>query len=180
MRSQIHAEISAIDPLDDVEAVHIASTLAWLDSGAEIYRIQKPDVPPKHLISYFVVTDGDYLLLVDHINAELWLPTGGHVDVGEHPRVTVVREAKEELGITADFRANHPIFLTETSTVGKTSGHTDVSLWYVLNARRDQEFAYDESEFTSIRWFHKDEIPLNRTDTHMARFLRKFYPKFDS
>ena len=176
MRSQIRAEVAAIEPLDSVETAHLARTLDWLGSGAEIFRVQKPDVPPKHLVSYFVVTDGEYLLLVDHVNAELWLPTGGHVDVGEHPRATVVREAEEELGIAADFRLGHPIFLTETTTVGKTAGHTDVSLWYVLNAEREQEFTYDGAEFTSIRWFHKDEIPLNRTDPHMDRFLRKLYP----
>ncbi len=175
MRSQIRSEIAKIRPFDALENQHIAETLAWIDSGAEIFRIEKPDVPPKHLITYFVVTDGEFLLLVDHINAELWLPTGGHVDPGEHPKTTVVREAMEELGIDAVFAGEAPIFLTETETVGKTSGHIDVCLWYVLRGTRDQHLRYDESEFTNVQWFHKDNIPMERTDAHMARFLGKLY-----
>jgi 8-oxo-dGTP pyrophosphatase MutT (NUDIX family) len=44
-------------------------------------------------------------MLVDHIKAGCWLLPGGHVDDGEDPRVTVVREAEEELAIAARF---HP------------------------------------------------------------------------
>jgi 8-oxo-dGTP pyrophosphatase MutT (NUDIX family) len=42
------------------------------------------------------------VLLVDHKNARLWLPTGGHVEEGEDPRATVVRELKEELGLAVN------------------------------------------------------------------------------
>ena len=41
------------------------------------------------------------MLLVDHRNAKLWLPTGGHVERDEHPWRTVEREAAEEPGIEA-------------------------------------------------------------------------------
>ena len=121
--------------------------------------------------------DGDYLLLVDHINAELWLPTGGHVEPGEHPRTTAIREAKEELAINGEFHHDGPLFLTITETVGKTAGHTDVSIWYSLRGDRSNELVVDQSEFHSVRWFHKDEVPLDRADQHMERFLSKLYPE---
>ncbi len=176
MRSQIRAEIDGIQPLDALERLHIANTLAWIDSGAPLFRIQKPDIPPKHLISYFLLVDDDYVLLVDHINAELWLPTGGHVDPEEHPRTTVAREAFEELGIDAVFKQKSPILLTETETVGKTAGHIDVSIWYVLRGSRNQELVYDNTEFTSVHWFHRKDVPLERSDQHMERLLSKLYP----
>ncbi len=122
-----------------------------------------------------MLVDADYLLLVDHINAELWLPTGGHVEPGEHPKLTVIREAQEELGIDPVFRDGKPIFLTESVTVGRTAGHTDVSLWYVIDAKRDAKLMFDRNEFRDARWFRRDTIPLERTDQHMARFLRKLY-----
>lgn len=175
MRDQIRAEIELIQPMDDLERSHLANTLQWVDSGVELCRLVKPDTPAKHLISYFLLVDGDYVLLVDHINAELWLPTGGHVEPNEHPRTTVSREVKEELAVEVNFLVDAPIFLTETYTVGKSAGHTDVSLWYVLAGDREQVLTYDHSEFLSVRWFHRKEIPMDRTDPHIDRFLRKFY-----
>ena len=175
MRAEIRKEVELIQPLDELERESKLDVLAWIDSGAELCRLEKPATPPKHLISYFAVVDDDHLLLVDHINAELWLPTGGHVDPGEHPRDTALREAREELSIEGEFLREGPIFVTVTETVGKTAGHTDVSLWYVLRGNRESEFAFDDSEFREIRWFHRNDVPLDRTDEHMSRFLQKLY-----
>jgi len=159
--------------MDEVEEQHKQDCLNWIKSGAELCRISKPDNPPKHLVSYFVLVDGDYTLLVDHTNAQLWLPSGGHVDVGEHPREAAVREAKEELGVKAEFVFEPPMFITITNTVGLTAGHTDVSLWYVLKGSREGDYVYDQSESQTIRWFSTNEIPLNRSEPNISRFLQK-------
>lgn len=143
MTSEIRKELLAIDPVDELERDHITDALAWVDSGADLFRISKPDHPPKHLVSYFVLIDGQYILLVDHKKAELWLPTGGHVESGEHPRETVEREIEEELGITLSLPIGPPLMVTCTETVGRTSGHTDVSLWYVVNVPRSRSLCYD-------------------------------------
>ncbi len=164
-----------IEPIDELELESRLDVLSWIDSGVEICRMEKPATPPKHLISYFALVDGQHILLVDHIDAELWLPTGGHVEPGEHPRTTVIREAKEELSIECEFLSAGPLFLTINETVGKTAGHTDVSLWYVLRGDRQAKLAFDQSEFCGVKWFHKDDVPLHRTDKHMGRFLRKLY-----
>lgn len=173
MRQKIRAEIAKIDPFDDLENTHISDTLRWIDTGADLFRTAKPATPPRHLISYFVLMDGDHVLLVDHINAQLWLPTGGHVDPDENPRETVKREAFEELGIEAEFVFSSPIFLTVTETVGLTAGHTDVSLWYVLKGDLNKKLDFDGSEFQEIRWFQRDHVPFDHTDPHMERFLSK-------
>ena len=101
MRAAIREEVELIQPLDGLEYETKLDVLSWIDSGAELCRLEKPAKPPKHLISYFAVVDGEHVLLVDHVNAELWLPTGGHVDPGEHPRDTAMREAREELDVQA-------------------------------------------------------------------------------
>ncbi len=175
MRAEIRKEIELIDPLDELERASKIDVLAWIDSGAEICRLKKPATPPKHLISYFAVVDGDHILLVDHINAELWLPTGGHVEPGEHPRTTALREVQEELSMDGEFLEDRPLFLTITQTVGKTAGHTDVSVWYALRGDRTVDLVFDASEFHDVRWFHKDAVPPERADKHMGRFLRKLY-----
>jgi ADP-ribose pyrophosphatase YjhB (NUDIX family) len=175
MRSAIRREIERIEPLDETEARAKHDVLLWVDSAAEICRLAKPATPPKHLVSYFVVVDGEYLLLVDHINAGLWLPTGGHVEPQEHPRDTVRREAREELSLAAAFLLDGPLFLTVTETVGRTAGHTDVSLWYVLRGSRASSIDYDRTEFHRVEWFHRDRAPLDRADPELGRFMQKLY-----
>ena len=173
MRAEIRKEVGLVEPLDALERESKLNVLDWIDSGAEICRLEKPATPPKHLVSYFAIVDDDHLLLVDHINAELWLPTGGHVEPGGHPRDTALREAKEELSIKAAFLKDGPVFITITETVGKTAGHTDVSLWYLLRGDRSARLDFDDTEFREVRWFHKNDVPLDRSDQHMSRFLQK-------
>jgi 8-oxo-dGTP pyrophosphatase MutT (NUDIX family) len=173
MRSAIREEVASIEPFDALERTHRADTLAWIDSGVELCRTRKPATPPKHLVSYFVLVDDDHVLLVDHKNAQLWLPSGGHVEPGEHPRATVARELREELGLELSEAQDAPLMLTISETVGITLGHTDVSIWYVVNADRGVALEFDAKEFHSVRWFHFSEAPVSRSDPHLGRFLEK-------
>ena len=173
MRDSILREVINIKPYDDLEYQHRKETIEWIESGAELFRTEKPATPPMHLVSYFVLIDDEYILLVQHRNACLWLPTGGHVEPNEHPWDTVRREAKEELGIEAVFLWETPLFITSTRTVGLTAGHTDVSLWYVLQGSRSGELHFDGNEFKSIRWFQRDEVPFEYSDPYMPRFIAK-------
>lgn len=174
MRQEIRKEIGSIEPFDPIEETTISEVLEWIDSGAELCRLEKPATPKKHLVSYFVLVDGEQLLLVDHINAQRWLPTGGHVEPNEHPRQTALRELQEELGIEANFLLDHPVLVTSTETVGRTSGHTDVSIWYALKGNSSDEFQIDEAEFNEARWFSRDGLPEN-TDPQLPRFVEKLY-----
>lgn len=179
--------IRTIIPFDDMERAHANDVLDWIDSGAQLFRIKKPDTPSKHLVSYFVLFDPDtkQILLIDHIKAQLWLPTGGHVLPGEDPRDAVTREAMEELSMGASFfRGNmNPFFITVNTTVGLTPGHVDVSLWYILRGSAHDFIHYDKSEFTDVEWFSLDEIlemdPVI-FDANMHRFVRKFQRYLDN
>jgi 8-oxo-dGTP pyrophosphatase MutT (NUDIX family) len=162
VRTTVRTAVASIQPFDELEAGHQKDVLQWVDDGEPLFRIAKPDNPPKHLVSYFVLFDEsrNSILLIDHLKAKLWLPTGGHVEQDEDPRETVLREAQEELGIDAKFSTvvgDKPLFVT----VGKTRGlgtHTDVSLWYVVDGKTDEVFNYDKNEFNSYKWLTLDEV----------------------
>jgi hypothetical protein len=62
---------------------------------------------------------------------------------------------------------------TVTETVGLASGHTDVSLWYVVQGDRSATLQFDESEFNEVRWFPFSQAPVQRSDPHLGRFLAK-------
>jgi len=173
VRDAIRNEIASIIPLDDLETTHQNDALSWIDSGVPIFRTAKPATPPKHLVSYFVVMDKDHVLLVEHRNAGLWLPTGGHVEPLEHPRSTVARELQEEVGLTLAAPLEAPLMISCTTTVGATAGHTDVSLWYLVEASRETPLTVDFNEFHCVRWFAPGNIPLSESDPHLGRFMKK-------
>ncbi|GHJ45858.1 DNA mismatch repair protein MutT [Catellatospora sp. TT07R-123] len=183
-REAVHALVAEISPLDPVEAEHRDTVLAWISSDAPLYRVSKPDNPPMHLVSYMIPVDresGD-LLLVEHRNAGLRLPPGGHCEPGELPWATVEREFTEELGVAA---LAHPVFgqtpamVTVTRTrdpYGRGGSHIDVSLWHVVQTDRTQVVAFDTAEFTAIGWHSPQEVlqmPIDDLDPHMHRFLAK-------
>ncbi|WP_199233272.1 NUDIX domain-containing protein [Rhodococcus sp. SMB37] len=176
----MHDLVSNIDPLDDLEREHISDSLAWIEGTNDIFRRVKPAIPSRHLVSYVVVVDpSDHsVFLVDHIKSGLHLPTGGHVEPGEHPLVAARRETREELGVEADFTitGTEPVFVTVTETVGADNSHVDVSLWYVIAARRDTRFILDPSEFRGGRWWTASEVRTSdprQFDPHFRRFLEK-------
>jgi len=175
IRQQIAEIIQQIDPLDEEESKHKNFVSKWIDSGAELFRIQKPSTPKTHLVSYFIPIDEDQgkILLVHHKKANLWLPPGGHVEKNEHPQHTVTREMQEELFTQATFHIEHPIFLTVTETVNDSNPHTDVSLWYLVKGDSGINYSYDEREFYNVRWFAIDEIPSEQIEPHLCRFLNK-------
>lgn len=175
IRSALTEVVGSLSAFDKLEHQHIHETTFWIQSGAPIFRVEKPDIPAKHLVTYFVLFDEEAraILLVDHKKAQLWLPPGGHVEKDEHPCDTVMRECFEELGIEAAFWKEDPFFLTSTVTVELTAGHTDVTLWYILKGSQHTAYSFDTEEFSAIKWFHFDEIPYEKSDPHMQRFINK-------
>ena len=179
-RTNLLAILDRIRPFDERETVDLQDIALWLDGTADIYRRVKPDVPVKHLVVYFVVIDQQRrsLLLMDHLKAGLWLPTGGHVEPDEDPYDTVSRELAEELGVQASFVstiANLPLFATVTPTRGAGT-HTDVSLWYVVAGDEKMWLEPDPREFRGHRWQSYDNVlatDIAALDPAMHRFVYK-------
>jgi 8-oxo-dGTP pyrophosphatase MutT (NUDIX family) len=180
-RKRVDAALRAIRPLDATEADHRADALAWVRSHAPIWRTAKPATPPKHLVAYFVLVDGGArsCLLVDHRLAELWLPTGGHVEPGEDPAATVARECREEVGFATPLLgglSSQPLFVTQRVTGGLDPGHVDVSLWYVCAATCRRPVKFDPREFRAARWSPLDELAAADApgfDPNLSRFVVK-------
>lgn len=179
--ARVHEIVSAIEPWDDHEARQRADVLDWLAAEDDVFRRARPATPPKHLVSYAVVVDGvrRSMLLVEHRDAGLHLPAGGHVDPGEAPSDAALREAAEELGVAASFLPSlgaRPLMVSQTKTVGVSAGHTDVSLWYVLNGDAEATMKVDVREFAGWRWWTFDEVLAadpSSLDPHLGRFTAK-------
>lgn len=181
MRDVALSMVRTIEPLDALEVEHQQAVIDWISSGAEVFRTAKPATPPKHLVSYCVLVDSERrrVFLVDHRDAQLWLPTGGHVEPEEHPARAASREMNEELAIEPDFLpaiGPRPLLVTQTETVGVSKSHTDVSLWFAFEGSEGDALTPDEGEFADARWWNFDGIvhgPETRFDPHLPRFVEK-------
>lgn len=189
-RNKIINLIQLVNCYDKTEKEHIKDAIDWINSDTEIFRIEKPATPIKHLVCYAVLYDvsKQKILLLKLKNAGLFLPNGGHMEKEEMPYETVQRELQEELGINGKYILKNwrlPFFITQIKTVGKTSGHIDVDLWYLLKGDSEEPIKTDsqdfQREFGEFKWYTINEIlkmPLNTLDLHMHRFvgkLKKFY-----
>jgi 8-oxo-dGTP pyrophosphatase MutT (NUDIX family) len=177
MREYTHQLIEGIEPLDQKEATHRTDALEWVKGDAPLYRIKKPDVPDKHLVTYFAILhpETNRILLQDHLLAKCWVPAGGHVDPDEDPAETVRREIVEELGMEAVFLHDSPQFITVTKTV-PPGPHTDVTLWYALKGDPDIKLTLEPGKFADVRWWDIDEVlqtPIDQFDPELHRFLTK-------
>ena len=185
IKNEIISLIQKVCPFDEIEKEHIKDTINWISSDTNIFRTRKPATPIKHLVCYTVLCDNkkQKVLLLEHKQAELFLPSGGHVEKNEMPYETVIRELREELGIEAKFVLKEwkiPFFVTQVETVGKTAGHTDVDLWYLLEENSENQINKDsqdfEKEFGEFGWYTFKEIldmPLNVLDPNMHRIVKK-------
>ena len=179
---QVRVLVGEIDPADLIERQDLAEAMSWLGSTTDVFRrTTTPVAPMRHLVSYFVLIDEEdrSVLLGDHIKSGLWLPSGGHVEPGEHPADTVRRECVEELGVNAQFLPSvgeRPLFITITDTVGAADVHNDVSLWYCLSGSRSMNLKPDLDEYVSIQWWRYDEVhdtEPGQFDPGMGRMLNK-------
>ena len=181
VEAEIRALVESVAPMDELEDRHRAECLAWLAGTDDIFRRAKPRTPSPHLVAYFLLQDeaDGSVLLVDHRKAGMWLPSGGHVEPGEHPAGTVRREVVEELGVPAVFAprfGERPALLTVTETVGAPEDrHTDVSLWFVLSGSRDQKLIPDLVEFRAVRWWTPQQVAADPSscEPHLGRMLAR-------
>lgn len=181
LQDAIRAEVADLSTFDAIEAAHRRATLRWLDGTDDVFRRVPPDTPPRHLVVYCLLVDPEgSVLLADHRKSGLWLPAGGHVEPGEGPLATVRRETREELGIEAQHCpaiGERPLFLSVARTVPVDGRqHTDVSLWYALDARQGDALTPDPGEFHGVRWWTPEEISATdarRFDPHLRRVIAK-------
>jgi 8-oxo-dGTP diphosphatase len=156
-RLTVQSLVGGVIPYDSQEAEHQRHTLNWIASGSQIFRVAKPATPAQHLAVYAALVDDESssVLYVHHSKAHAYLMPGGHVDDGEDPRKTVVRELGEELGYIPPFHpafGDAPFFMSVCRTRGENP-HTDVTLWFAFAACRSAPITPDLAEFSEVRWF---------------------------
>ena len=121
---------------------------------------EREELDPKDIcrVSSLWVTDknGDILLAQRSFSKKtspgMWGPSvSGTVDEGETYEDNVIKEAKEEIGLTGFKPILGPKFRRSTS-------HEYFCQWYTAVVDRNYPFKKQDEEGEDIRWFSKEEI----------------------
>ncbi|OGY42834.1 MAG: hypothetical protein A2729_04860 [Candidatus Buchananbacteria bacterium RIFCSPHIGHO2_01_FULL_39_14] len=84
-----------------------------------------------------------------------WSPPGGHINFGESPAKTAIRETKEEVGITA----SNPKFIGMTNDFFKSTKKHYITLWFKLKVKRPGKIKVQSKEVVSADWFFVNKLP---------------------
>lgn len=71
----------------------------------------------------------------------------GHIDLGETPVETAVRETKEEMNVTLD---SQKLYFVQTIRGGRAGESLNTVFTYQVD--EDTEFSFDDGEVDSVRW----------------------------
>lgn len=105
----------------------------------------------------FIVRNG-LLLMQKRAGAHgigTWSVPGGHIEFGETPEQTVIREAKEEVGVS--IASAHIVAIT--NDVFEDSGKHYVTLWLRADGVGDEQLVPQEGEVSETAWFPLDALP---------------------
>lgn len=81
------------------------------------------------------------------------ISAAGHIDAGESPAESAVRECHEELGLEIDIEKLYYIFSLRTPLAKNEIDHV-----YVYEIKGDSSFRYDDGEVEKTEWVAYDEF----------------------
>jgi 8-oxo-dGTP pyrophosphatase MutT (NUDIX family) len=113
------------------------------------------------------------VLLRRHDKYKIWLSVGGHIEADEDPNQAVIREVKEEVGLTITLVGKAMKFQDENDLIpprflnrhhiNETHEHIDMIYFATTDDTTITEGETEKSD--EIRWFTKDELMDPTLDT---------------
>lgn len=119
----------------------------------------------KAVVVFIISNDNKKVLLQQRSsNKKLWpnlwdITAGGHVLTGELGYESVIREAKEEIGVNIDKEALEFIGCTTSEILKEDIIDRHFNEFYVVNKDIDlKDITMQKEEVQDIKWFDKQEI----------------------
>ena len=172
---RVRADVIAFDAQTPREIASRARFLSELD------RLPDPfseHADPVHITGSAIIVGPRGTVLHLHKRLHRWLQPGGHVDPGEPPWGTALRESIEETGLplrhAAATDADAPR-LVHLDVHPAAKGHVHLDLRYLLTAP-DVEPSPAPGESPDVRWFSWDEA-LAVADDALVDALARARPR---
>lgn len=163
MKDNLIKELSKIEKKPYVNQQDFNEFQDFLSTSQHITRPQNPD---KHICALFMPyhKQTKSIYLGHHIKVNDWIPPGGHIELGEDPVKTVIRESQEELQYEVSPRQ---ITLFDLTIVDIDAPHypckKHYDLWYLIEMEDMNQFHFDTGEFYDAKWLApQDALSLTK------------------
>lgn len=163
---EVLASLRAHLPADERERRSVHLTEAALELLPEPFR---REAGQGHLTASAIVVSELGVLLHIHKRVGIWLQPGGHIDPGERPWKTAIRETGEETGVEPSHPPSGPV-LIHVDVMPAASDHVHYDLRY-LTLAPPLTPKPPPGESPQVRWFGWDEA-LEVADVGLASALR--------
>ncbi|WP_152657025.1 NUDIX hydrolase [Oceanobacillus sp. CFH 90083] len=134
---------------------------------------------PGHITASAIIvkrSNPDYMLMIFHQNLKKWLQPGGHVDPGERPIESAVRELKEETGMDGKVDAVDSLIPLDIDIHGipanykKEEGdHQHYDFRYIVTV--DTELIPENIENNRVAWINIKNID----NPNLEGVIKKLY-----
>src|SRR5690606_34536129 len=98
---------------------------------------------------------------------------GGGIEFGESPQETLVREMREEVGVSPTLRFPYPIAKRHVWNTPKSNAHINL-LCYIVDIG-EQTIHVDGEECVDFRWFQLNEVENLETLPLVTDFVHETY-----
>ncbi len=108
-----------------------------------------------------------------HIKSDSWMGAGGHMDAGESPLQTALRECEEEIGLKT---SDATLFdLTHFEGVNRKGCDQHFDFFYKIELGSTPNFKFDPKEFHEGGWLTFDEVLKKRLLPKYREALQKLF-----
>lgn len=127
---------------------------------------------------YILSKEGEKVLLIKHPKLGKWLPPGGHMEKGELPHETALREAMEETGYLTELILQENVWVKEWNAESFPRPYMclveEIPAWKERAPHQHVDFIYLGVEVARVssaspdhhemRWFSHEELNLLSQD----------------
>ena len=183
----MHIEIiKQYNPKNEQEAV---DKIAMLEFAENNRNSLSRDNKIAHFTNAAIITnkDRDKVLFVNHLIYKSWGWVGGHNDDNPNFLEVVIKEAKEETGITnVTPLINEPVSLDNILVSNHIKNgvyvgdHIHMNISYILVADEEEDLVIKEDENSGVRWFGINEALNYVTEERMIYIYKKIFKVLNS
>lgn len=140
--------------------------------------------------SALIINEEGKILLINHKKLGVWLYPGGHVKINEEPDTAIIREVKEETGLSVEIISDkdgnladpeadvsvlhHPYVILCEKILGDNEYHYHIDMVYLcrINAKRTQ-LINNKRESAGINFFGLDDLDQISLFPNFRKLLEK-------